>query len=201
MAHEWNLRARSGACDVCHAEFAEGDTCYSVLRNVRPDLSGTFSFERVDRCRACWEKGEKDDLSGSWKTVYHAERPASAEAAPKQTVETVLRAQLEAGDEARPGVCYLLAVMLERKRVLIERDVRPGGAGERVHVYEHRKTGELLLVTDPGLELAELTDLQAEILRLLDTPVAPSPVPKQPDLPVDPAPPAPPRDETGPADG
>ena len=78
---------------------------------------------------------------------------------------------------------YILAVMLERKRLLkvkqqITRD------GQRVFIYEHPKTGDVFTIADPGLHLDQLQEVQQDVARLLEhglnppaTHAAPAPVP------------------------
>ena len=62
---------------------------------------------------------------------------------------------------------FILTVMLERKRILAEKDVQIRDDGVKVRIYEHKKTGETFLVSDPGLKLAELEQVQEEVVALL----------------------------------
>ncbi len=61
---------------------------------------------------------------------------------------------------------YILALMLERKKVLrqIERQRQEGGS---TLVYEHLPSGEAWLIEDPGLKLGELSAVQEEVAHLL----------------------------------
>ena len=74
---------------------------------------------------------------------------------------------MEGEDPAKLNTIYILAVMLERKRILAEQDVQIREDGAKVRVYEHRKTGETFIITDPGLKLTELTSVQAEVVAML----------------------------------
>jgi uncharacterized protein (DUF2384 family) len=85
----------------------------------------------------------------------------------KETAESLLRQFMETDDPSRRNAIFILAVMLERRRVLAERDVQAREDGVKVRVYEHRKTGETFLVPDPGLKLAELAHVQREVMDLL----------------------------------
>jgi hypothetical protein len=62
---------------------------------------------------------------------------------------------------------YILAVMLERKRILVEKDVQTREDKTKIRVYEHKKTGETFLVIDPELKLAEIEKVQEEVVGLL----------------------------------
>jgi hypothetical protein len=71
---------------------------------------------------------------------------------------------------------YVLAIMLERKRILRQVDVRESG-NERVLVYEHARTGEVFLILDPHLSLAGIEPVQQEVYRLLNATNTTNPVP------------------------
>jgi hypothetical protein len=62
---------------------------------------------------------------------------------------------------------YILAVMLERKRVLKikEQIIRDG---QRVFVYEHPKTGDVFTIADPNLQLDQLEQVQHDVAGLLE---------------------------------
>jgi hypothetical protein len=62
---------------------------------------------------------------------------------------------------------YILAVMLERRKLLRETDHQrtPNGI---LRVYEHRKTGEVYLIRDPDIPLSEVEAIQNEVMVLLE---------------------------------
>ena len=65
---------------------------------------------------------------------------------------------------------YILALMLERKRLLRPMEPRPDGAGGgKLLVYEHVRTGETFVVADPGLRLDQVAEVQQEVAALLKT--------------------------------
>ncbi|MDQ2824153.1 MAG: hypothetical protein M3R29_01740, partial [Verrucomicrobiota bacterium] len=65
-----------------------------------------------------------------------------------------------------PNACYVLAVMLERKRVLKQIKSENSDNG-RVLIYEHRANGDVFIVADPKLRLDELQSVQNEVANLL----------------------------------
>ena len=93
----------------------------------------------------------------------------------KETAENLLRDLIEQGDPARRNAIYILAVMLERQRVFVEREVRTADDGTRLVVYEHKKTAETFAITDPQLKLSEIDPVQQEIMTLLTGKPAVSP--------------------------
>ena len=85
-------------------------------------------------------------------------------------------------DFSRKNAIYILAVMLERKRVLVERDVQIRPDGVKLRIYEHKKTNEIFTIPDPALRLDELQSVQAEVNELLGIgPKKPAPEPPPPE--------------------
>jgi hypothetical protein len=80
---------------------------------------------------------------------------------------------------------FILAVMLERKRELVERDVQERDDGTRIRIYEHRRTGEMFSIVDPDLKLSELAPVQAEVNELLGIAPRPSPDAEPESVPPD----------------
>ena len=64
------------------------------------------------------------------------------------------------------NTCYVLAAMLERKRVLKQIKTEQSG-NDRVLIYEHGETGDVFIVPDPQLRLDELEGVQNEVAQLL----------------------------------
>ncbi len=62
---------------------------------------------------------------------------------------------------------YLLAVMLERKKMLKEVEVKRAVGGALTRIYEHTKTGEVFVVPDPELRLDQIEQVQQEVASLL----------------------------------
>jgi len=64
-------------------------------------------------------------------------------------------------------VVYVLAVMLERSKILVERDAKEQPDRTIIRIYEHRRTGESFIVLDPRIRLENLGDVQSEVVALL----------------------------------
>jgi hypothetical protein len=106
----------------------------------------------------------------SWQGVYRVPPPEPEEPLKKETAESLLRRLMEDVEDAAAGVIYILAVMLERNRIFIERDVQPREDGTLLRIYEHKKTGETFLVPDPRLRLGELEEVQQRVVEMLGGP-------------------------------
>jgi hypothetical protein len=94
--------------------------------------------------------------------------PVPPEPLPKENAEELFRRLVAAADRANANACYVLAAMLERKRVLKQIQTEHGDHG-RVLIYEHAKTGDVFVVPDPQLRLDELGDVQTEVAQLLQS--------------------------------
>jgi hypothetical protein len=78
-----------------------------------------------------------------------------------------LRKLIELDDPRYIPAGYILAVMLERKRLLKVKEqlVREG---RRIFIYEHPKTGDLFTIVDPDLQLNQLEEVQRDVADLLE---------------------------------
>ncbi len=128
-------------------------------------------FRRSDVCDACWqskfnEARERKNFISCWQGVYEAPAPPT-DPIKKETAETLLRKLIELNDPVYGPAAYILAVMLERKRLLKVREqvVRDG---HRVFIYEQPGTGDVFTITDPNLRLDQLDQVQREVAALLE---------------------------------
>jgi len=162
MAQDWDIKPRSEACSKCETPFADRQIYYSAL------VFGQLGYVRADYCGACWEPIEKAGAPYStWKGMYRMPPPKPEDPLKKETAEALLRRLIEADDRANVNVAYILAVMLERKRILVERDVHVRDDGAMIRVYEHRQTGETFLIRDPRLGLDQIETVQQEVVAML----------------------------------
>ncbi|MCX7590828.1 MAG: hypothetical protein N2255_04285 [Kiritimatiellae bacterium] len=162
MTTDWDIKSRSSFCQACGQRFHDRQIYHSALTF---DAQG---YRRTDFCAACWARLSGNvSVHSKWRGVFREPPPKPVEPVQKETVETLLRRLVEKGDEEKGAVVYILAVMLERKRVLVERDVRKEASGRLVRVYEHRKTGETFVICDPCLQFGQLEEVQQEVAEML----------------------------------
>ncbi|MDD4870342.1 MAG: hypothetical protein PHR77_07260 [Kiritimatiellae bacterium] len=180
MAQDWDIKARSESCHECKMAFQDKQQYFSAL------VFGNEGYVREDYCGRCWMGGKKDVTSpySQWQGVFRPPPPPPEEALKKETAETLLRRLIQDGDASKKNVMYILAVMLERKRILAERDIQKHDDGAKVIVYEHKKTGETFLVPDPGLHLDQLEHVQKEVVEMLGGPKSPQAVSAEGTVPV-----------------
>jgi hypothetical protein len=161
MSQEWEIKPCQHVCAATGQPFEDQQRIYSRL------VFTPEGYVRADYSEAGWTDGAKKGAVSFWKSVYHAPAPPAPEPMKKETAEMLLRQFMAREDFSRKNAIYILAVMLERKRVLVERDVQMRPDGLKLRIYEHKKTGEIFTVPDPGLRLDELESVQAEVNELL----------------------------------
>ena len=168
MLPDWTIHARGDCCDVTGRPFADGETFYTLLyRDPRGD---TFSRRDVS---AEGRKILRADPPSSapfcfWRSKFAPPPPPAPETLPKADAELLLRRYLTGSRPEHARAAYILALMLERKRLLRPTGDRPDEAtNRRLLFYEHAKTGETFVVVDPGLRLDQIEEVQHEVADLL----------------------------------
>jgi hypothetical protein len=171
---DWNIQARAHACEACGKNFVDKETYHTLLFDEKSD------FRRTDICQACWQKQfsegarERKGFISYWHGVYEAP-PAPSDPIQRENAESLLRKLIELNDPQHVPTAFILAVMLERKRLLKvkEQVVRDG---ERFFVYEQPSTGDVFTIVDPKLQLNQLETVQHDVAALLEHGLNPQPV-------------------------
>jgi hypothetical protein len=180
--NDWNIQSRASACESCAQPFADRQTLHTLLFDEHAE-----NLRRMDVCEACWQgqfsdgARERKGFISHWQSIYEAPAPAT-DAIHKDTAETLLRKLIEQNEPRYAPAGYILAVMLERKRILKVKEevVREG---KRVFVYEHPGTGDVFTIADPALRLDQLEEVQRDVAQLLEHGLNP-PTPAQNQTPV-----------------
>ncbi len=156
----WQIRRRADVCAGTGIAFGDGEEIMTRL------LLADGQYVREDYSLACWEEQNPDHGVSAWKSIYHRP-PAPEEVVKKTSAESLLRKLIAKEDSDDINAIYILAVMLERKKMLVEKDVRFRDDQTKIRVYEDKKSGDTFLVVDPGLKLAEIESVQEEVVGLL----------------------------------
>jgi hypothetical protein len=179
--NEWNIQSRAHTCEACTRPFADKQPYRTILLDEGKEL------RRSDICEPCAHKaGDPRRLNGfisQWHGIYEVPPAQPVEAIQKETAETVLRKLIEQNEPSHAPAAYILAVMLERKRMLkvkeqIKRD------GQRIFIYEHPKTGDIFTIVDPNLHLDQLEQVQRDVAQLLEHGLNPLPAAIEPPAPA-----------------
>ena len=191
---EWNIQSRAHACTSCGRQFADKEVYHTLLFDQKAE------FQRSDVCEACWrsqfsEGGrDKKGFISYWQGVYEAPAPPPADPIQKENAESLLRKLIELNDERYAAAGYILAVMLERKRLLEIKEQIVQEDGKRVFIYEQPRTGDVFTIIDPALQLNQLEAVQHDVAALLEHGLNPPPA-----EPAAAAAPEPERENTAPA--
>jgi hypothetical protein len=163
---EWNIQSRAHACRACDLPFADQQTYHTLLFDAKQ------VYERVDVCESCWsaQYGEgatsRKGFVSHWQGLFEIPVPVP-EPIRKENAETLLRKLMEKNDGRYGAAMFILAVMLERKRILKVKD-QIIQEGRRTFVYEHPRSGDLFTIVDPDLRLDQLEAVQRDVAHLLE---------------------------------
>jgi hypothetical protein len=185
FAENWHVRSRGRECAATQRTFVDGEAIVTALF-PDPESSG---YLRRDYGLEGWqsrqEEGEK--VFSFWRTTYTAAQVHERTAVEKLSAEEILQRLVEEDEDHTENTRYILAVMLERQKLLRETDSQRTPSGI-LRVYEHRKTGEIFIVKDPDIPLSEVEAVQNEVFILLENNGRPPTAPEeeQTEIPVSP---------------
>lgn len=182
LPETWHVRTRSRVCAVTGEAFTEGQPLVTALF-PDPESSG---YMRKDFCEKAWKDldAEAEQSFSHWRTKFTPTvSTESPQAVTKQSAEELLRTLVEEDQDHTENTRYILAIMLERQKLLRETDNQPT-AGGILRIYEHRKTGEVYIVKDPNIPLDQVEKIQEEVIELL----SPKPANVEPEAEPEPEP-------------
>lgn len=165
--NEWNIQSRAHHCQSCGRPFADKDACHTVLLDERRE------YQRLDLCAVCWKEQfsqgvqDRKGFISCWQSVYESPPPAPPDPIQRETAESLLRKIIERNDPNYAPAAFILAVMLERKRILKVKE-QLCHEGRRIFIYEQAKTGDLFTIPDPALQLNQLDAVQRVVADLLE---------------------------------
>ena len=163
MSQEWNIRSRGHVCSICGKPLVDKTPVVSALKEIND------GYERFDCHPECWKTREDQwEPFSQWDGVYLAPvKEVREEPLKKEDAGELLRQLVTLDDPAMKNVVYVLAVMLERSRILVERDSKLQPDGTIRRVYEDRKQGDTFVILDPRLRLDNIEEVQRQVVALL----------------------------------
>lgn len=157
----WEVKARAHKSAASDTPFEEGQTIISRLRMTADGLV------RDDFLQSEWD-GDKEKASRFfWKTVYHPPQPKAEAPFKEENAAEALTGLLAENDPENTNTLFILAAMLERKRLWVEKAVQRDEQGRKVRIYEQKDGGETYFIVDPEIHLDQLVQLQEEVARKL----------------------------------
>ena len=121
-------------------------------------------YRREDLSEEAWEsRNDNVQPFSFWRSKYEPPAPPAPEPLPRDDAEGLLRRLVSENDAVYANVRYILALMLERKRLL-----RPmASEDDDALVYEHVGTGETIVLVNPHLGFDQIPAVQREVSMLL----------------------------------
>lgn len=167
LAENWHLRSRSKECAATQHPFINGE---KFITAIFPDLQNG-GYLRQDFTLQGWAQRAVSAATpfSFWKNTFVEHLAENRVEIYKEDAEEILRGLIEKDESHTENVRFILAVMLERQKLLRETDAQRTGDGI-IRVYEHRKTGEIFIVKDPNLPLDQVEAVQTEVMELLGSP-------------------------------
>lgn len=166
IIQDWRIRSTNARCEVSGEPFSDGEDFYTCIFED-PASDG---FVRRDFSVNSWrETGRKMNPApfSFWRSTYKAPAKTPAEEKGSDTsIEGMLRRFIDEDDPRTENARYILALMLERKKILIPSDSKETES-RTLLFYEHAENGDVFIVADPGLRLDEIESIQREVVDLL----------------------------------
>lgn len=165
LQETWSIKSRAHACSVTEKHFNDGETFYTAIF-PDPESSG---YLRKDFSKEAWSARASDSEKpfSFWTSVYHVPVKQEEVQVTEESPEALLRRLIEEDQEHTENARYILAIMLERKKQLVEADSQATATGI-IRIYEQRKTGDVFIVKDPNIPLDEVEQIQQEVSDLLE---------------------------------
>lgn len=169
MNQDWEIRKRSDICTQTRRPFREGETFRTAIYREGD------GFRREDVSEEAWAgRDEREAPLALWRSTFEMPPPPPPEPLAKQDAESILRKLIGENADGTKNARYILALMLERKRLLKPVE----SADDDVLVYERAGTGETFLIPNPHLSLAQVPEVQAEVTALLGMQLGDEPSPE-----------------------
>lgn len=165
IIENWKIRQQIGACTHSEKEFQDGDTFYTaIFRNEE-----TEGYDRRDYSEESWEAISSSlEPFSYWKSKYEAPPEDDEPEMVKEDSESLLKRLMEEDNPQTENARFILAVMLERKKLIIETDVKETENDTKIRFYESRSLGDIYIIPDPNLSLDEVESVQEEVTLLLE---------------------------------
>ncbi len=158
MQNDWEIKGRAHSCSVTGREFVEGENFYTLLYREGD------GFRREDLSEEAWaNRNDNIQPFSFWRSKYEPPAPPPPEALRKDDAEGLLRTLIGDQNPAYLNARYILALMLERKKVLRPIESQDDG----FLVYEHLGTGETMVIRNPNLSFEQIPEVQREVSDLL----------------------------------
>ena len=164
MVETYSIKSRSHACHVTGETFQEEQPFIAAIF-PDPESSG---YLRLDYSLQAWDAREDNTKPFSfWRSHYKPPIKEEETQVTPHDPETLFAKLVEEDEEHTENARFILAAMLERKKIIRETDTQQLPTG-LLRIYENRKTGDVFIVKDPQIALTDVESIQEEVQQLLD---------------------------------
>lgn len=165
LPERYHFSRKLNKCAVMDTPFEEGDLIHTAIFVGFED----DGYLRKDYSEEGWDKRPEKEQSpfSSWQSKWKKpEKIEGDKPLEKETAESLLERLSAEDDPATDNTRYILALMLERSRLLQETESQevPDGV---LRVYRHKKTEAVYIIKDPNLPLDQIVEFQAEVAEML----------------------------------
>jgi len=162
MAGEWdNYVKRTGSCNKCQKTFQELETYQATL------VEASEGFERRDYCQECWS----DEFRTQAFSFWQARVPKKEEKKKLFVDDAVLldffKRLTESEDESKSGFCFVLALILMRKRALKYISTTQKDNGLEVWIMKLTGDDKEYKVPNPHLDDEQIEKIRTELTSVL----------------------------------
>ncbi len=166
LGDSWHIRTKTHRCSHTEEPFKDGDRIYTGIF-PDPESSG---YLRKDYHLEGWRALDKTASPpfSFWNSTYKAPiKEDPNQVVKKEDATSILRRLVDDDEAHTENTRYILAVMLERQKLLVETDTQQTPSSI-LRVYEHRKEGDIFIIKDPNIPLSEIEVIQEEVVLMLE---------------------------------
>ena len=175
---EWEILSGKRHCEACETPFGDQQLYHTLL------VLENEPWIRKDYCQTCWERDIAVHLSSTkdyatWTGHFKVIVPVpKTEVVGKDHAQVLFRKLLAAKDPTKLNAIFVLAIMLERRKILkqqkvIRKESLSASPRTRILVYTHTETLETIIVEDPQIRLSQWHNIQHEVKELLEQELSP----------------------------
>ncbi|MFA5865932.1 MAG: hypothetical protein WC975_14765 [Phycisphaerae bacterium] len=162
MIGEWDdYGRRTGSCCKCQKNFAELEPYYATLGETAQ------GFQRLEFCQGCWT----DEFGREAFSFWQARVPKKDEKKKLFVDDAVLvdffRRLTESGDESKNGFCFVLALILMRKRILKYVSTRQKDGEQEIWIMKLSGEEKEYNIPNPNLDDQQIEQIRTELSTVL----------------------------------
>jgi hypothetical protein len=152
--------SRVGVCGVCQTKLEPEQTYYATL------FEGDDGYVRRDFCLACWKDELRDQAFSFWQSRIPAKSEKPKLFIDDDALKQIFRRLVQADDDKRRAFCFVLMLIMMRKRLL--RFIETVHENN-VEFWSVKLTGDetAYRVADPHLSEDQLEHVQEQLNEVL----------------------------------